>query len=583
MLSNSMEAEKYKDEANEFFKAQKYPEAIDLYSKAIEINPSVATFYSNRAAAYLNTGEFKKALNDCQQAISLDPTMVKAYFRAVKSNIHLGNLDEAAYQLSLAEKLPGKNISNHAQTLAKDKSTVNTLKMKLDLYAESMSSERYYEALQAIESAMVIVDPSLYGTGYPNCKLSLILAISDVETSKLANVCVKWRIYRAEALIGCWDVQEAGQVAAALIRSAAESKNPEAICIRAKTMHLLESHPVSTIIQYLSTSLQYDPDNKKSRVFYKHIKNLEALKTKGNDFFKANNWEEAIAAYNEFLEADPKGGVMKAKVLSNRAIVYSRYDKVIEDCGEALELLNKLCFPKDFMNGMDVSHEDKANSTQQALYSKLYLRLADAYNKKEEYEDAVRSYEAALAMDPGNNGNLPLTIEIKSALRNAKQALKISKRKDYYKILGIDKSASESEIKKAYRKLALQYHPGTILLSIDKRNLLPEAEQGNADSRFKEIQEAYEVLSDERKKSLFDAGHDIDGSSASAGQGFHSHDFGGVNLADLFGGGGFGGFHQFGGGNGFRSQGFGGQGYGGHGFQQSGGYGGFGGYGYDDE
>ncbi|KAJ3268338.1 DnaJ sub C member 7 [Terramyces sp. JEL0728] len=561
MLSNSMEAEKFKDEANEYFRSQKYPEAIDLYTKAIEINSSSATFYSNRAAAYLNVGEFKKALNDCQQAISLDPLMVKAYFRAVKSCIHLGNLNEAQYQLGLAEKLPSKNISNHTQTLFKDKQNISTLQLFLDRYDENMRNEKCREALEAIEKAMLTVDPMLYGTGLSN-------SISDVDTSKLSNICVKWRIFRAEALLGCWDVQEAGQVAAALIRSSAEARNPDAICVRAKAMHLLESHPVSTVIQFLSTSLQYDPDNKKSRVFYKHIKNLEAIKTKGNDFFKAGQWEDAIAAYNEFLKADPKGGVMKAKVLSNRAIVYSRinqYDNVIEDCAEALDLLTKICFTKDFTHGIDVSHEDKANSIQSALYSKLYLRLADAYNKKEDYVEAVRAYEAALAMDPGNS-------EIKSALRNAKQAEKIAKRKDYYKILGIDKSASEPEIKKAYRKLALQYHP-------DKRNLLPEAEQAGADNKFKDIQEAYEVLSDDRKKSLFDAGHDIDGSSASAGQGFHSHDFGGVNLADLFGGGGFGGFHQFGGGNGFRNQGFGGQGHG-FGGQSHGGQG-FGGFEYD--
>lgn len=81
--------------------------------------------------------------------------------------------------------------------------------------------------------------------------------------------------------------------------------------------------------------------------------------------------------------------------------------------------------------------------------------------------------------------------------------------------------------------------------------------------KFKEVSEAYEVLSDDRKKQMFDMGHDIDGSSASAGQqrGFGG---GGVNMEDLFaqfggggghpgfGGGGGGGF----GGGGFHSQNF---------------------------
>lgn len=64
-------------------------------------------------------------------------------------------------------------------------------------------------------------------------------------------------------------------------------------------------------------------------------------------------------------------------------------------------------------------------------------------------------------------------------------------KKDYYKILGVSKSATSDDIRKAYRKLALQYHPD--------RNKTKEAE-----SKFKEINEAYEVLSDKQKKQQYD-------------------------------------------------------------------------------
>jgi curved DNA-binding protein CbpA len=63
--------------------------------------------------------------------------------------------------------------------------------------------------------------------------------------------------------------------------------------------------------------------------------------------------------------------------------------------------------------------------------------------------------------------------------------------KDYYKILGIAKGATEDDIKKAYRKMALKFHPD--------KNKAPGSEE-----KFKEIAEAYEVLSDKRKREVYD-------------------------------------------------------------------------------
>ena len=63
--------------------------------------------------------------------------------------------------------------------------------------------------------------------------------------------------------------------------------------------------------------------------------------------------------------------------------------------------------------------------------------------------------------------------------------------KDYYKILGIAKGASEDDVRKAYRKMALKFHP-------DKNK------SAGAEEKFKEIAEAYEVLSDKRKRDVYD-------------------------------------------------------------------------------
>tara|TARA_R110001592_G_scaffold243783_1_gene504925 strand:- start:176652 stop:177782 length:1131 start_codon:yes stop_codon:yes gene_type:complete len=117
-------------------------------------------------------------------------------------------------------------------------------------------------------------------------------------------------------------------------------------------------------------------------------------------------------------------------------------------------------------------------------------------------------------------------------------------KRDYYEVLGISKGASESEIKKAYRKLAIQYHP-------DKN-----PNDASAEAKFKEAAEAYEVLSDPQKKARYDQyGHA--GMGGAAGGGFGG---GGMNMDDIFSQFGdiFGG--AFGGGGGFGGRGRGGSG-----------------------
>ena len=115
-------------------------------------------------------------------------------------------------------------------------------------------------------------------------------------------------------------------------------------------------------------------------------------------------------------------------------------------------------------------------------------------------------------------------------------------KRDYYEVLGIDKGASGDEIKKAYRKLALQYHPD--------RN--PDDKE--AEEKFKEAAEAYEVLSDEDKRSRYDQfGHAGLGGAAGGG-GFSNVEDIFSHFGDIFSDFGFGGFGGFGGGGGRSRQ-----------------------------
>ncbi|MEN6313083.1 MAG: molecular chaperone DnaJ [Clostridiaceae bacterium] len=106
-------------------------------------------------------------------------------------------------------------------------------------------------------------------------------------------------------------------------------------------------------------------------------------------------------------------------------------------------------------------------------------------------------------------------------------------KRDFYEVLGVDKNASDADIKKAYRKLAKQYHP----------DMNPDDK--TAEAKFKEVNEAYEILSDSQKRSRYDqfghAGVDPNGFGG-AGAGFGDFDFGGIGdiFETFFGGSGFG-------------------------------------------
>lgn len=118
-------------------------------------------------------------------------------------------------------------------------------------------------------------------------------------------------------------------------------------------------------------------------------------------------------------------------------------------------------------------------------------------------------------------------------------------KRDYYEVLGVDKNASANDIKKAYRKMAIQYHP-------DKN-----PGDKNAEEKFKEAAEAYSVLSDPDKKARYDQfGFEGVGGAGAGGFGGAGMDMNDIfsMFGDIFGGGGFGGFGGFGGGGGNHAQ-----------------------------
>lgn len=94
----------------------------------------------------------------------------------------------------------------------------------------------------------------------------------------------------------------------------------------------------------------------------------------------------------------------------------------------------------------------------------------------------------------------------------------MAEKRDYYEVLGVSKTANDDEIKKAYRKLARQYHP-----DVNKA--------ADAEAKFKEVKEAYDVVSDGQKRAQYDQYGHVDPNQGGFGGG---GDFGGGGFGDIF-------------------------------------------------
>ena len=177
--------------------------------------------------------------------------------------------------------------------------------------------------------------------------------------------------------------------------------------------------------------------------------------------------------------------------------------------------------------------EDLSKSLQwNNKYIKGYIRRANLYLSLSDFENAKYDFQRVIDLEPTNR-------EAKVGLEDAKKKEKLAKKKDYYKVLELDKTADEGKIRKAYKLLALKWHPD--------KNTENESKRAMAEKKFKEINEAYEVLSDPKKKQMFDNGMDPN-DPESGGFGGFSGGGGGANPHDIFnmffGGGGFPGGHD---------------------------------------
>jgi len=479
------EAEAFKANGNKFYKAKEYKRAIEEYTKAVEAQPSSATYLSNRAAGYIGAGLYVNALDDCLRADELDPQNPKILLRLARIYTSLGRPQDALNTYGCIQPPPS------AKDVAPAKSMLQHIEVAEDALKNGTTGSM---ALHALDQA-----DKLLGLGATKPR--------------------KWQLMRGEAYLKMGNINALGDaqnIAMSLLRN--NNQDPEALVLRGRALYAQGDNEKA--IQHFRQALNCDPDYREAVKYLRMVQKLDRMKSEGNAEYKGGRWQTAIDKYTEALEVDPLNKGTNSKLLQNRAlcrIQLKDYKGAIEDCERAITL--------------DPS------------YTKAKKTKANALGQSGKWEDAVREFKELQEQDPSD-------ASLAKEVRKAELELKKSKRKDYYKILGVEKDADENQIKKAYRKAAIIHHP-------DKN---PDDE--DAAERFKDIGEAYETLSDSEKRARYDSGEDL----IDPMEGFGGGGMGGGMQIDpeilmqMFGAqmgsgggrGGAGGFHGFGSGGGGR-------------------------------
>jgi tetratricopeptide (TPR) repeat protein len=164
------------------------------------------------------------------------------------------------------------------------------------------------------------------------------------------------------------------------------------------------------------------------------VKKIDKKKKKGDVAFEEKKYEEAIQHYTEAIEIEPEH-VNFSRVTT--FLIVQAYSKNKQHT-EAIKIANAIV--------------DEDEEALDALWA-----LGDALTDAEKWEEAIRIFRQALEAAP--DSDTEDTQKAKRKVQEAEVALKQSKEKNYYKVLGLSRTASKDEIKKGYRKLALEWHP----------------------------------------------------------------------------------------------------------------------------
>ena len=472
------------------------------HAQSTTTTPSAGKLRSQAEEA-LSGGNAAQALVFLQQATVMEPENPVNYYRLFKVHTRqkqpLAALDDITQAIVLATNNDDKQSTSY--TIAKAKLLVQLGQCDQAVAQHETLPQEHrdvpaYETAQTCAQIMAEAERAAFEKDFRTAATQFGRALQYIEYTA-ANPDVLWR--KAQALMELQDYYGVVSDTGKLLK--ASPAHLEAYYLRGKAFYQLHEHEQA--ILHFRQALRQDPEHALNKEGHKLVKKCDKAAAKAESLL-ATDVPAAIQQYQKARKIDPTHALFNTHMTKQLIKAYSKDGQHTEAIREATKLTT-----------------DDPDSIE-ALWA-----LAEAQQEADQYEPALRTFQQAYEQAPENSD---LERQAKEKVQQAQVALKQSKEKNYYKILGIPRTVTAKEIKSAYRKLALQWHPDKVT----------EEQKEEASTKFQDIGEAYEVLSDEELRAKYDRGEPVFENQGGGGGGHHTNPFQFFNQQ----------FHQQGGGGG---------------------------------
>jgi len=424
----------------------------------------------------LSLRNYGDALKFYNKAAVLEPQNAANYFKLYKVHSRMRRYADAVGDLTKALEVDPSNTSYRMQKAKLLKSLGQCDRSVQELQQISEPTEDIQNLLaeaQSCESDIAHAQSALLNQDYETAAAMFQSALRHVEQASDLLWQKSQALYELKDYYGV--ISDTGQILKQ------HSQHLDAYRLRGQAYTRLGEHELA--LKHFREGLKLDPEHKGCKEGHKFVKSIEKKKKKADSAFEKGNYQEAIANYWKAINVDPSHiNFFKPTLLK----IVEAHTKLGEHDMAIMEAQKH------------VDHQE----TIEGLWA-----LGAAQTAAEKFQEAVHTYHRATEVAADSDKQAA-----NEKLREAQVALKQSKEKNYYKILGIPRTATSKEIKKAYRELALKWHP-------DKNADNKE----EASKQFQDIGEAYEVLSDKELRGKYDRGEEVFENQGGGGGGGGHH------------------------------------------------------------